>query len=109
VGGRRGRPVSQALLPPPPGSLETPNAQLRSFHSAFSVHVRLPVIFRKITFGSQSLRGAQALATNLSLITTAKRHGRDPLERIKTVLLKAGDTPLDALYDPEGLSKTDSS
>ena len=71
--------------------------------------LRLPVIFRKITFGSQSLRGAQALATNISLITTAKRHGRDPLELIKTVLLKAGDTPLDALYDPDILPKSDSS
>jgi hypothetical protein len=71
--------------------------------------LRLPVIFRKITFGSQSLRGAQALAANLSLVTTAKRHGRDPLELIKTVLLKAGDTPLDALYDPDWLPKSDSS
>jgi hypothetical protein len=71
--------------------------------------LRLPVIFRKITFGSQSLRGAQALATNLSLITTAKRHGRDPLELIKTVLLKADDTPPDALYDPGILPKSDSS
>ena len=66
--------------------------------------LRLPVIFRKISFGSQSLRGAQALAKNLSLITTAKRHNRDPLELIKTVLLKAGDTPLDMLYDPENLT-----
>ena len=61
------------------------------------------------TFGSQSLRGAQALAANLSLITTAKRHNRDPLELIKTVLLNAGDTPLDALYDTDWLPKTDSS
>jgi len=57
----------------------------------------------------QSLSGAQALATNLSLIATAKRHGKDPLELIKTVLLKAGDTPLDALYDPNILPKSDSS
>lgn len=71
--------------------------------------LRLPVIFRKITFGSQSLRGAQALATNLSLLATAKRHGKDPLELIKTVLLKAGDTPLDALYSPDLLPETDSS
>jgi len=68
-----------------------------------------PISHAKITFGSQSLRGAQALATNLSLITTAKRHKRDPLELIKTVLLKASNTPLDALYDPDILSKSDSS
>ncbi len=71
--------------------------------------LRLPVIFRKITFGSQSLRGAQALVTNLSLITTAKRHGKDPLELIKTILLKAGDTPLSNLYDPGNLPASDSS
>ena len=71
--------------------------------------LRLPVIFRKITFGSQSLRGARALATNLSLIATAKRHKRDPLELIRTVLLKAGDTPLDTLYDPDCLPQNDSS
>jgi hypothetical protein len=71
--------------------------------------LQFPVIFRKITFGNQSLRGAHSLATNLSLVTTAKRHGRDPLELIKTVLPKASDTPLDALYDPDCLSKNDSS
>ena len=52
---------------------------------------------------------SQALATNLSLIATAKRHGRDPLELIKTVLIKAGDTPTDARYDPNILPKNDSS
>ena len=71
--------------------------------------LRLPVIFRKITFGSQSLRVARALATNLSLVATAKRHKRDPLELIRTVLIKAGDTPTDALYDPDCLPKNDSS
>ena len=71
--------------------------------------LRLPVIFRKITFGSQSLRGAQSLATNLSLITTAKRHGRDPLELIKTVLLRGFDTPLSYLYDPGNLPPENSS
>ena len=87
----------------------SPTAQ-HSSRSTFKVQSsEFPVIFRTIPFGSQSLRGAQALATNLSLITTAKRHGRDPLELIKTVLLKAGDTPLDALYDPDCLSKNDSS
>jgi hypothetical protein len=33
----------------------------------------------------------------------------DPLELIKTVLLKAGDTPLDAIYDPDCLPKKESS
>ena len=71
--------------------------------------LRLPVIFRKITFGSQSLLGAQALATNLSLIVTAKRQGRDPLELIKTLLLQGLDTPVADLYDPGNLPASDSS
>jgi hypothetical protein len=71
--------------------------------------LRLPVIFRKITFGSQSLRGAQALATNLSLIATAKRQDRDPLELIKTILLRGSDTPLSNLYNPGNLPASDSS
>ena len=71
--------------------------------------LRLPVIFRKITFGSQSLLGAQALATNLSLIVTAKRQGRDPLELIKTLLLQGLDTPVSDLYDPGNLPASDSS
>jgi hypothetical protein len=71
--------------------------------------LRLPVIFRKITFGSRSLLGAQSLAVNLSLITTAKRQNRDPLELIKTILLKGPDTPASALYDPENLLESNSS
>jgi len=71
--------------------------------------LRLPVIFRKITFGSQSLHGAQALATNLSLIITSKRQGRDPLELIKTLLIQGLDTPVADLYDPGNLPASDSS
>ena len=63
----------------------------------------------KITFGSQSFLGAQALATNLSLITTAKRQGRDPLGLIKPILLRDFDTPLSDLYAPGNLPTSDSS
>ncbi len=78
-------------------------------HNRAEQSLRLPVIFRKITFGSQSLLGEQALATNLSLITTAKRQGRDPFELTKTVLLRGFDTPLSDLYDPGNLPASDSS
>lgn len=71
--------------------------------------LRLPVIFRKITFGSQSLLGAQSLAVNLSLAATAKRQGKDPLELFKTILLNGPDTPVTELYDPENLPETNSS
>jgi len=65
--------------------------------------LRLPVIFRKISFGSRSLLGAQALAANLSLLTTAKRQGRNPLELLRNLLLHGADTPLAALYNPDNL------
>jgi transposase len=87
--------------------LEVPGMPPTNNHAEQSL--RLPVIFRKITFGSQSLLGAQSLAVNLSLITTAKRQNRDPLELIKTILLKGSDTPVTELYDPENLPQANSS
>ncbi len=71
--------------------------------------LRLPVIFRKISFGSRSLLGASALAANLSLLTTAKKQQRNPVELFRTVLLKGRLTPLNALYHPDSIPKTDSS
>ena len=71
--------------------------------------LRLPVIFRKISFGSRSLRGARALAVNLSLLTTAKRQGRDPVELFRNLLLHGDNTPRAALYDPDSLPPFDSS
>ena len=71
--------------------------------------LRLPVIFRKISFGSRSLRGASALAANLSLLGTAKKQKRNPIELFRAVLLKGHRTPLDALYHPDSIPKIDSS
>ena len=71
--------------------------------------LRLPVIFRKISFGSRSLLGAQSLATNLSLITTAKRQNRKPIDLLKTIILRGSDTPLANLYDPDNIPPIDSS
>jgi hypothetical protein len=71
--------------------------------------LRLPVIFRKISFGSRSLHGAQAMAVDLSLLTTAKRQQRDPIELFKTILLRGSDTPLAALYHPDSVAGIDSS
>jgi hypothetical protein len=62
-----------------------------------------------VAVGSQSLLGAQSLAVNLSLITTAKRQNRDPLELIKPILLKGPDTPTSAVYDPVNLLESNSS
>jgi hypothetical protein len=71
--------------------------------------LRLPVIFRKLTFGSQPLLGAQSLAVNLSLAATAKRQGKDPLELFKTILLNGANVPVTALYDPKNLPRTNTS
>jgi len=61
--------------------------------------LRLPVIFRKITFGSQSQAGADSLARNLSLLTTAKRQKKDPLTLFQELLLHGGEAPLSLLYN----------
>ena len=71
--------------------------------------LRLPVIFRKISFGSRSLEGAQKLAVNLSLIGTAKRQNKDPIEMFKTVLLKGLDSPPEILYQADNLPSINSS
>jgi transposase len=71
--------------------------------------LRLPVIFRKISFGSRSLQGAQALASNLSLLTTAKRQKKNPVDLLKTLLLRGADTPISDLYDPGNVPLINSS
>ena len=71
--------------------------------------LRLAVIFRKISFGSRSLLGAQTMATNLSLLTTAKRQNKNPVDLLKTLLLRGGDTPISDIYAPGNLPKMDSS
>lgn len=55
--------------------------------------LRLPVIFRKICFGNRSDEGAKSMGVLLSLITTAKRQGREPLAFLQTLLT---DSPEDA-------------
>jgi len=62
--------------------------------------LRLPVIFRKISFGGRSLHGAQATAANRSLLTAAKRQQRDPIKMFRTLLPYGPDTPLSALFHP---------
>ena len=71
--------------------------------------LRLPVIFRKISFGSRSLLGAQATATNLSLLSTAKRQNRNPIALFQSILLQGHDTALSMLYQPHPIPTCDSS
>ena len=60
--------------------------------------LRLPVIFRKISFGSRSLEGAQNLAVNLSLLGTAKRQKIDPINLFKSLLIHGDNTPTNILF-----------
>jgi transposase len=60
--------------------------------------LRLPVIFRKICFGNRSVIGAQTFSTNLSLIVTAKRQGREPLTFLQTLLLQGTSAAQPFLY-----------
>ena len=63
--------------------------------------LRLPVIFRKICFGNRSLDGARSIGTILSLITTAKRQGSDPLHMLSTLLLHGPEPAKQILYSIE--------
>lgn len=71
--------------------------------------LRLAVIFRKISFGSRSLLGAQATATNLSMLSTAKRQGRNQIALLRCIFLRGPDTPLPMLYQPDAIPPWDSS
>jgi len=71
--------------------------------------LRLPVVFRKTSFGSRSLSGAQNLATNLSLIGTAKRQGKDPMDLIKSLLLNGKNASAETLCEIENFQTFDTS
>jgi transposase len=60
--------------------------------------LRLPVIFRKITFGNRSALGAATFSTNLSLITTATRQNLDPIPFLITLMLSGPSAALPLLY-----------
>ncbi|MDZ4199118.1 MAG: transposase, partial [Kiritimatiellia bacterium] len=87
--------------------LETQGVPPTNNHAEQSL--RLPVIFRKISFGSRSLNGAQALAVNLSFLATAHRQNRSPIELFRDLLLLGSDTPLSSLYNPASLPVPNSS
>jgi hypothetical protein len=87
--------------------LEVNGMQPTNNHAEQSL--RLPVIFRKITYGSHSLQGAQALTKNLSLLTTAKRQNKDPVKLFREVLLHGAETPLNLIYDSKNYPQIDSS
>ena len=60
--------------------------------------LRLPVIFRKISFGNRSILGGQTFSTNLSLLVTAKRQNRDPLAFLSSLLLNGPSKAQHSLF-----------
>jgi len=48
--------------------------------------IRLGVISRKVSFGSQSVEGAKIRGRMMSIIYTMKKRGIDPVKRIKYAL-----------------------
>lgn len=70
--------------------------------------LRLPVIFRKICFGNRSDEGAESIGVLLSLITTAKRQGRDPLAFLHSLLTEVSEVAESKLYR-QGPEPNDSS
>lgn len=59
--------------------------------------IRPDVIFRKITFGNRSCRGAENHSVIMSIIQTAKLNGINPLEALLKLLVRDGGSPLDSV------------
>lgn len=66
--------------------------------------IRPDVIFRKITFGSRSDRGAQYHNVITSILQTAKLNGIDAISTFKDVLLGSKQYPLLTALSPPGCS-----
>jgi transposase len=63
--------------------------------------IRPDVIFRKITFGNRSYRGAEYHSVIMSILQTAKLNGFDPIRTFEDILLGAKQYPLiNTLFPP---------
>lgn len=60
--------------------------------------LRKPVIARKISFGSRSSAGAHAFAVLASLLGTARRQNRSPLDFLSTLFTSSTEAAQSALY-----------
>jgi len=60
--------------------------------------LRLPVIFRKIIFGSRSENGAHAFSINHSVIHTALRQQLDPIPILQSLLLHGHQHPNSKIF-----------
>ncbi len=62
--------------------------------------IRPDVIFRKITFGNRSIRGAENHCVITSILQTAKLNNIDPLSTLQDILLPANKNPLARILAP---------
>ncbi len=62
--------------------------------------IRPDVIFRKITFGNRSYKGAEAHSVNMSILQTSKLNDIDPIGVLEKILLKSPRNPLAKALSP---------
>ena len=62
--------------------------------------IRPDVIFRKITFGNRSMKGAQNHNVLMSILQTAKLNNIDPIKTLEKILLPTGQNPFPRLLAP---------
>jgi len=62
--------------------------------------IRPDVIFRKITFGNRSIKGAENHGVITSILQTAKLNNLDPIATLQDILLPANKNPLARILAP---------
>ena len=62
--------------------------------------IRPDVIFRKITFGNRSIKGAENHSVLTSILQTAKLNNLDPIATLQDILLPANKNPLARILAP---------
>ena len=62
--------------------------------------IRPDVIFRKITFGNRSPKGAKVHDVLMSVLQTARLNGLDPIDTLRKILLSAKKNPLSKALAP---------
>ena len=62
--------------------------------------IRPDVIFRKITFGNRSLKGAENHSILMTILQTAKLNNMDPVKTLEDILLAGKKNPFSKILSP---------
>jgi hypothetical protein len=62
--------------------------------------IRPDVIFRKITFGNRSLKGAENHSVLMTILQTAKLNNMDPIATLEKILLPGNKNPFSKILSP---------